>query len=218
MVSEIEPFEPRPTCYTCFRPETHCVCNLVSPFQAHTNILLLQHPHERKKYYSTPKIVNRAITNLRMVRGLEFSPGYIESLLVGQNPYLLFPSRTAVDCSEVALDDSSTVIVIDGTWDEAGKILFRNPQLRNYPCLTFKAPLRSNYRIRKQPKENYLSTLESIAYLLKINSEARGLTEATANYDRLLEGFDRMVTQQLQYFPRMGANRARGRGRERSAA
>jgi DTW domain-containing protein YfiP len=213
MRTDTATFEPRPTCYTCFRPETHCVCGLVAPFRAHTNLLLLQHPHERKKYYSTSKIVSQAIVNLKLVRGLEFAPGEIHSHLQGQTPYLLFPSRSAIDCTEVVLDDNSAVIVVDGTWDEAGKILFRNPELRNFPCLTFKAPLRSNYRIRKQPKENYLSTLESIAHLLKLNATAHGLTAATENYDRLLEGFDRMVTQQLQYFPRMGENRARGRGR-----
>lgn len=218
MVSDPEIFEPRPTCYTCFRPETHCVCGLVAPFTAHTNILLLQHPHERKKYYSTSKIVTQAITNVRMIRGVEFEPGRIDALLKGQKPYLLYPSRSAVDCTEVELDEKSTVIVVDGTWDEAGKILFRNPELRSFPCLTFKAPLRSNYRIRKQPKEHYLSTLESIAHLLKMNAAAHGRTADTENYDRLLEGFDLMVTRQLQYFPRMGASRVRGRGRERNAA
>lgn len=218
MPPELVSFEPRPTCYACFRPTTHCVCTLVEPFTAHTNILLLQHPHERKKYYSTSKIVRRAITNLRLMRGVEFSSGELEGALAGQRPYLLFPSRTAVDCAAVELDTTSTVIVVDGTWDEAGKILFRNPQLHGLPCLTFAAPLRSNYRIRKQPREHYLSTLESIAHLLRINASARGLTEATANYDRLLEGFDRMVSQQLQYFPRMGSARAYGRGRERCAA
>jgi DTW domain-containing protein YfiP len=188
----------------------------VEPFTAHTNILLLQHPHERKKYYSTSKIVTRAITNLRLLRGLEFEPGQIERAVAGHRPYLLFPSRTASDCAAVELDRSSTVIVVDGTWDEAGKIVFRNPQLKDLPCLTFSAPLRSNYRIRKQPRQHYLSTLESIAHLLRINAAAKGIP--TANYDRLLEGFDRMVEQQLQYFPRMGSARAHGRGRERRAA
>jgi len=187
------------------------VCALVEPFTAHNNILLLQHPHERKKYYSTSKIVTRAITNLRLLRGVEFEAGQIERALAGQRPYLLFPSRTATDCTAVQLDASSTVIVVDGTWEDAGKIVFRNPQLKDFPCLTFSAPLRSNYRIRKQPRPHYLSTLESIAYLLRINAAAKG--NPTIHYDRLLEGFDRMVEQQLQYFPRMGSARAHGRGR-----
>ena len=203
--------EPRFTCYSCMRPQTHCVCNLITPFVAHCNILILQHPHERKKYYSTAKLVTKAITNSRLLRGLEFLPGEIESTLSGQRSYLLFPSATAADCKAVYLDSESTVIVIDGTWSEAGKILNRNPFLRSLPCLTFRQELKSNYRIRKQPKDNYLSTIESIAHLLRLNAERPESTNNRSNlnyllYDRLFEGFDQMVLKQLQYFPRMGGN------------
>ena len=46
----------RPTCYRCYRPESHCVCGLVPPFEAHCGLLVLQHPHERRKYYSTARL------------------------------------------------------------------------------------------------------------------------------------------------------------------
>jgi len=203
--------EPRPTCFSCFRPQTHCICWLITPFAAHCNILILQHPHERKKYYSTAKLVVKALTNSRLMRGLEFEPGELEKALLGQKAFMLFPSALAQDCEEVALDSDSTVIVIDGTWSEAGKIVTRNPILRSLPYLTFRQTLRSNYRIRKQPKDSYLSTIESIGHMLKINAlaAARGTERIPCDpaiYDRLFEGFDQMIEQQLRYFPRMGGN------------
>jgi DTW domain-containing protein YfiP len=153
------------------------------------------------KYYSTAKLAVGAITNARLLSGVEFEPHQIKAAVQGGKTFLLYPSAGAQNCEEVVLDSDSTVIVVDGTWEEAGKILFRNPELKEFPCLTFKQPLRSNYRIRKQPRDNYLSTIESIAHLLKLNAAAHGLAAEGLLYDRLLAGFDRMVEKQLRHVP-----------------
>ena len=191
----------RETCYSCFRPKTHCVCSLIAPFEAHTNILILQHPNERRKYYGTAKLVAKGITNARILTGIEFAPGAIQQAIGSHIPYLLFPSLEAKDCESVVLDKSATVVVIDGTWHEAKKIVFRNPFLKTFPALSFKHQLRSNYRIRKQPREGYLSTIESIGHLLQLNAEAHNLADASRSYDALFDGFSKMVEQQLTYEP-----------------
>ena len=193
----------RPTCYACLRPSSHCVCSLIAPFTAHCNILIIQHPNEWRKYYSTTKLVARALTNSRVIRGIEFEAETIDQALAGQNGYLLFPSKDAQDCEAVELDRNSTIVVIDGTWAEAGKIVFRNPSLKKLPCLSFRRPLISNYQIRKQPKEGYLSTIESVAHLLKLNAQATGSGIDSKPYDTLLSGFSQMVERQLNYFPRV---------------
>ena len=191
----------RPTCYTCFRPVSHCVCGFVEPFRAHFNTVILQHPNERRKYYSTTKLVSGAIQNSRILRGVEFDASALESLLEGQSTYLLYPRAGAIDASEARLDCSCTVVVIDGTWREAAKIIFRNEFLKKLPCLTFKREMQSNYKIRKQPKPGCLSTLESLGALLKINAEVMGHDALLPAYDSLFAGFDRMVAQQLRYWP-----------------
>lgn len=66
----------RPTCYSCFRPKSHCVCGTVSPIEAHCNLLILQHPNEWRKY-STAKLVTKTIVNARTLRGVRL-PGIIE--------------------------------------------------------------------------------------------------------------------------------------------
>lgn len=191
----------RPTCLVCIRPTSHCVCKLIPPFRAHCNLLLLQHPHERRKYYSTAKMVALAIENARLMRGLYFEQKAIEAAIAGKKPFLLFPGEEAQSCKEARLDDDSMVIVLDGTWSEAGKVLNRNPILQSLPRITFTTHLRSNYRIRKQPKDFYLSTLESIGHMLLQSAEAQGIDGR--EYHGLFAGFDRMVEQQLAYFPRM---------------
>ncbi len=192
----------RPTCYGCCRPRSHCVCKLVEPFEAHCRILILQHPHERRKYHSTTRILRAALSNCRLLRGIIFDESLLTDELAGQSAFLLFPTKSAQDCRTITLSVNSTVVVIDGTWEEARKIVFRNPILHTLPQITFSDSVHSNYRIRKQPRDNYLSTLESITHLLKVNAESDGNSAFSARYDQLTHGFNQMVEQQLRYFPR----------------
>lgn len=197
----------RPTCLACFRPSAHCVCNLLKVFTAHCNILILQHPHERRKYYSTAKLVQRSIQNSRLLRGVEFDASRLAAELSakGGASYLLFPGDDSASCEDLHLELSDTVVVLDGTWSEAGKILRRNPILQNLPKVSFKQNLVSQYKIRKQPKPTYLSTLESITQFLKLNAAGSGNEEALrklSDYDTLMIAFGAMVDKQLGYFPR----------------
>ena len=186
----------RPTCFRCFRPTFQCVCGLIAPFAAHVNTLVLQHPNERRKYYSTAKLLSGAVTNCTVLRGIEFDPEYLARTTTGQRCYLLYPSPEASDCSEVPLSTQDTIIAVDGTWREAAKIIFRNPFLQALPRLSFREELQSQYRIRKQPKQGCLSTIESVAHLLKRNAPVSGASASLPRYESLLEGFQQMVAQQ----------------------
>ncbi len=192
----------RPTCYRCLRAMSQCLCHLAPPFQAHCNILILQHTNELKKYNGTARMVTSAITNSRLMRGIAFSQDKVKKHLANQKSYLLFPGATASDCSDVVLDENSTVIVVDGTWSEAGKVLKFNPFLKELPYLTFSQPLKSNFLTRRQPKDHYLSTIESVGHLLKINAIAHGLDRYCEKYEKLFVMFDEMVEKQLSFFPR----------------
>lgn len=195
----------RAMCYACMRPRSHCLCGLIKPFKAHFNLLILQHPHERRKYHSTARLLINSVTNATLLSGIIFPEHVLEKGLDGQQPYILFPGVNATDCESIYLDHSSTAIVIDGTWEEAGKILYRNPGLKRYPQITFKKPLRSKFYIRKQPKLHCLSTIESVAHLLKLNANASDKRIEQRPYDSLFEVFNRLVEQQLAYFPRMNS-------------
>jgi len=211
--------DARPTCFACFRPVAHCQCGLIPTMTAHCRLLVLQHPHERRKYYSTARLLVRAVAGARLLRGVVFAPGEIEEALAGTEGFLLFPSPTSRPCEGVALSSNTTVIVLDGTWSEAGKIYHRNPFLQRLPTISFAQPLRSNYRIRKQPKEHCLSTIESVAHMLRLNALGQGRAELVPQYQALLAGFDAMVERQLRHFPRFsGVANDRRRSVSQSAA
>jgi DTW domain-containing protein len=166
-------------------------------------VLILQHPNERHKYYSTAKLVTRALSNARILKGVEFDSQHLARAVQGQHPYLLYPGSESADCKEVSLDARSTIIVVDGTWSEAGKIVYRNPLLKSFPRVSFAEVIESKYRIRKQPKQGCLSTLESLAHLLIRNAVAQGKLEYVERYEEMLRVFSKMVDQQISFFPRM---------------
>lgn len=198
-LSEIIYQSARKTCYECLRPASHCLCSFCRPFIAHTNFLILQHPNERKKYYSTAKLVNRCIKNSRLLRGVEFDQSFLETIVCSSKHFLLYPASDSTDCQDILLSLEDSVVVLDGTWSEAGKILYRNPVLQRLPKISFNLELRSNYRIRKQPKDNYLSTLESIGHLLKLNLKSFTMDNQNklSDYQHLFDLFDTMVEKQL---------------------
>jgi DTW domain-containing protein YfiP len=162
----------------------------------------LQHPNEWRKYYSTAKLVRSSITNVELWRGVEFPLAKLQAAIASRETFLLYPGKDAVDCEEIALSPRSQIIVIDGTWDEAQKIVYRNHVLHSLPRISFRKPIISTYRIRRPPKGGYLSTVESIAHLLILNSVASGCTYKIPTYQGLFELFNEMVNRQLTHMGR----------------
>ena len=194
--------EGRETCYACYRPAAQCLCGYLKPFAAHTNLLLLQHPNEWRKYYSTAKLVRSSISNAELWRGIEFPPEKLQEAIASRETFLLYPGKDAVDCEEVGLSPRSQIIVIDGTWDEAQKIVYRNEVLHSVPRISFKRAIISTYRIRRPPKGGYLSTVESIAHLLILNAVVSGCAHKIPTYQGLFELFNEMVNRQLKHMGR----------------
>lgn len=196
---EYELEESRPTCWQCVRPESHCHCKLVSPFSASNNMIILQHPRERKRYYSTSKLITKWLNNCKLLSGIEFPKEEILNLFPNTNLSVLFPSESSAPANTFEFSKAKTTIVIDGTWSEAKKIYRLNPWLTELPHISISPTHRSRYRIRKQPKAECLSTIEAIAYMFIENAgeQAKGATQ----YKNLLKGFDYMVATHLGSIP-----------------
>jgi hypothetical protein len=84
-----------------------------------------------------------------------------------------------------------TLIVVDGTWSQARRVMRDNPLLQTLPRYAFTAPEASIYRIRKEPSDAYVSTIEALMHVL-------GALEGDPHRFRvLLEPMRAMVDAQL---------------------
>lgn len=83
------------------------------------------------------------------------------------------------------------ILVLDGTWHQAKTLLRDAPLLSKMRRVRFKRELPSEYQIRKEPKQEYLSTVESVHHVLSC------LEPDTQNLDRLLVVFRKMIAENI---------------------
>jgi DTW domain-containing protein YfiP len=201
----------RPFCYRCWRAKILCLCGHVRVVENPVEVLYLQHPNERTVPFNTARLAHLSLARSRLVHGLRFDgTKAVQDLLRRKERVgILFPSAKALDLRE-APADLETLVILDGTWREARKILHLSPSLLELPQYAFVPEKPSNYRIRKEPKDEFISTIEATVTALRI------LDGDASKYGELLELFDRMVDRQID-FQRMN-NRPGRRRADRSDA
>jgi DTW domain-containing protein YfiP len=188
---------PRTICARCRRPEVVCWCEHLPYLPSRTRIVILQHPREREVPIGTARMAHLALPNSILRVGVDFSDDcQVAGALDGA--YLLFPGEQASDVRQLALAEPITLVVVDGTWSQARSLARRTPALAVLPRIAFTPRRPSDYRIRRQPADFCVSTIEALAEVL-------GVLEGRS-FETLLDPFRAMVERQ-QGFAALGAGR-----------
>lgn len=177
----------RPCCSRCQRPLAHCLCELIPALDSRTRLLILQHPSEAGHALNTARLAALGLRNAQ----LKIAERFEEDADADRPSYLLFPGEGALPVSSLADAGSSLrLIVPDGTWRKARKLLHVNPWLAALPRVELPAGLTSRYRLRKAPMPGALSTIEAIVAALDI-------LESPRRYDELLRPFEALIEAQI---------------------
>jgi len=184
-----------PRCYSCLRPQDLCYCSKLPSVPTKTRVVILQHPHERTHPFGTARLAKLCMPNARVHIPV---PGYTGSLAqeveVPDDAAVLFPHAHADDLATLPETEwPSTLIAIDGTWSHAKRLYRENTWLHNRRHVRLTPSSPSNYRIRKEPKPEYISTIEAIVEALRIVEPENTRT------DELLRAFDLMIDQQIAH-------------------
>ena len=184
----------RPFCYRCWRARMLCLCRHVKVVQNRVEVLFLQHPNERKMPVNTARLAHLSLAKSRLVHGVSFDQDrtVLDLLSRREKVGILFPSPKARELRD-APEDLETLVILDGTWREAKKMLYLSPILHEFPHYAFVPDAPSNYRIRKEPEEDFISSIEATVAALRI------LERDPGKYSELLELFDRMVDRQIDF-------------------
>ena len=182
----------RERCLRCLRPRRACWCAHLHPVESATRACILQHPRERKTAIGTARMAHLSLPNSELHLGVSFvDHPRVRALAAEAGTALLFPGEGAADPAALRGPRPRTVIVVDGTWPQARKVIRENPFLLDLPRLAFTPERPSNYRIRAEPSEACVSTIEAVVHLLG------ALEGAPERYRPILRAFDRMVDLQL---------------------
>ena len=118
---------------------------------------------------------------------------------------LLYPGPGAIDIVQDPPKGPITLIVVDGTWWQTKKVVRENPELAALPRYAFTPPAPSEYRIRKEPDEAYVSTIEALMHVLG------ALEGDPERFRALLIPFRAMIDAQIDCANRLQGARVRHR-------
>lgn len=179
----------RARCERCHRPENHCLCPLIPRLDSRTRVLILQHPSEVNHALNTARLAALGLSNAQLVVGETFD-NLAELLNVpGYQARLLFPGEEATTLAASSTDDEPMLLVVpDGTWRKARKLLHLNPLLAALPRMTLGCVPASRYRLRKAPAADALSTLEAIVHALQTVEPDRSFEALLHPFEALIEG------------------------------
>jgi len=186
----------RAQCARCLRPETHCLCALIPHLDSRTRVLILQHPSEVNHALNTARLAALGLNNAELIVGEVFDD--LPALLSppGYQARLLFPADDAQPLEAYrseggeAGSTSMLLVVPDGTWRKARKLLHLNPLLAALPRVTLAQAVPSRYRLRKAPGPGALSTVEAIVQALQT-------LEAPKTFEALLRPFEALIDGQI---------------------
>ena len=175
-------------CPACGKPPGVCICDRVEAINTKLRVVILQHPQEDDALLGTAKLVEVTLPKAEIRVGLSWAS--LEHALGTRDAdrdrwavlaaaKLPAPMPESARAEPVVVIDRKGrlrdlkrhglegIIVLDGTWSQAKTLWWRNAWLLKLPLVVLKPREPSIYgRLRKEPRKEWVSTLEAIGDVL----------------------------------------------------
>jgi DTW domain-containing protein len=183
----------RETCRRCLRPDAFCVCAGLGPIPSRTRVVLLQHPREARLAICSAWLTRIALRDAELHRGVRFADHpRVGPLLAAPGTALLYPGEGATPAEALCGAPPRTLVVVDGTWIQAEKMLAATPALAALPRVSLAGHESGYGELRREPAAGHLSTIEAVAHALG------ALEGDPAPFAPMVDAFRRMVALQLE--------------------
>jgi DTW domain-containing protein YfiP len=159
----------------------------ITPLPTKLHVLILQHPQEPDKELGSARIANQALANSTLKIGLSW-PNLSKALgrpAIHGNWGVLYlggkaeSAKVKQSSSDLTALPLEGIVVLDGTWAQAKTMWWRNPWLLKLKRIALNPKRRSLYgNLRREPRRECLSTIESIAEALDALGENPAVGEA----------------------------------------
>jgi len=202
--------EAIPVCPHCQKPLPLCICDSIKPIESRTSLLILQHPQEQDRALGTARLTALHFKDAVLKIGLSWP-----SLAKALGRPVDDPSRWAVlylgsakvadldiDSDIVAINrkgeveehqrgilrDIEGIVLLDGTWSQAKALWWRNAWMLKCQRVILGPKNPSRYgKLRREPRGDGLSTIESAAMLLSAVEKRPEIAETLhASFERML--------------------------------
>ena len=206
----------RHLCQQCMQPSFSCYCSLVQRFDPKIKFVILLHPIERRRRIATGRMAYLCLENSELIIGQDYTKNDQVNKILSDSryqPFVLYPGGSSINITETSTlekanifcsDKIHVVFVIDGTWATARKTMRLSQNLNKLPRVCFTPPYQSQFRVRKQPREECVSTIEAIHHFID-------LLDVKVPHKNLLYVFNKMVEKQIEFMGDVRDKRRRGR-------
>lgn len=157
----------------------------------------------KKEKVGTGRFTHLILRNSRIFVGINFdeNEAFQEILKDPEyETYLLYPGDDALEIEhgfeETKPRKPLQIIVIDGTWPCAKKMMKLSTSLHPIPRMSFTPGKKSEFKIKHQPMEGCLSTVESVYQVIRGLDKA-GVEATSGREENLMEVFRKTVEQQI---------------------
>ncbi len=182
------------------------MCGYIEAFDTNTKFVILMHPKEFKKVKNnTGHFTHLSLKNSEIFIGIDFTDNKrINEIISTHNSYILFPSPHAINLSKTdpkaTCQDSKdmAIFLIDSTWTCINKMFKQSKNLQKLKHMSFESSRTSQYKIKEQPKTNYLSTMESTLVVLELLNSWHVESIEKSDLDSFLNPFIKMVDFQTK--------------------
>jgi len=179
-------FNYKELCSNCGLPNIICICSKIERISLKNKVSVIIPYIERHKSSNTGGLVKATLNNSEVfIRGEKnklFTP---EDVLLNeyQNLILYTGGKELTYDYIQSFNKPVNLIVPDGTWTTAPRIVMREPRFYSIPKVSLLNPPKSQYKLRKHPNPFYISTFEAIAYSLAIIENDSNIS------DKLMKSF-----------------------------
>lgn len=101
----------RQRCYTCYRPQTSCMCKYINPIDTNTQFIILMHPKEFKKTKNgTGHFTHISLKNSKLFIGIDFTNHKeINSIINNKqnNCFVLYPHQNSIKLNNQTIQQNN---------------------------------------------------------------------------------------------------------------
>ena len=204
MSKSLEVNNIREKCYECYRPKKSCMCDYIEKIETNTKFVIIMHPKEFKKTKNnTGRFTHQSLPNSKIYIGIDFNnDDEINSIIQDKNNscYVLYPGNDSIKLNHQTIqvkNKTNVIFIIDSTWPCSNKILAVSKNINALPKVSFVHDKSSAYKIKTQPNEYCLSTIESTLCILELLNKHKIENISHESLNHFLTPFHKMVEYQV---------------------
>lgn len=162
-----------------------CLCDRIPQLRSQLQLSLLMHENEYQRDTNTGRWLRAAVPGCQDFGWSRVEPSpSLQQRIADPNLYsvLVYPDEQSLSPQQVLHQARHAAqqphfIVLDGTWQEAKKMVRKSPWLDTLPSMQLMPQQQSAYQLRRNQSDGHLCTLEVGCELLQMLDEADNATQ-----------------------------------------